>query len=493
LACIIPAPVRDEENFFATPFWSHFHYTRTTEASGRNSTLQWADTNWSEVTRESSLPDVPTLKNRLGVQPEKTPEGRTDLAAWAVAFRTSTSNALHRPARGAFGSGVQWVAYPIPETPGNPAADVLQALTKLDPILAEFQAASGRPHNRYPYHYEEGFSTVLNSVGHIRSKTRSLALRSAARLAQGQTAEAAADVVLAFRLGDSLREDPYQISQLVRYASDAIALHALWEGLIDHRWSDEQLARFQDVLTRRDYAPGLIRAIECERNIAGYELERICADRFGRLQQLDTLGGNTSPSEAEEYSSAISFLMPDGWFRQNQAQLMLGYQNLLDSARTAMKPTPRAQALKEAQALEEVADRFLIQASTPTTPRNFLVRRLLPSLGKASQRAQRAITLARLGTVACALERHHRAHGRYPESLLDLGPATLKSLPDDWMSGQPFHYLRTDSGRFELWSVGPDGKDDGGIYRTRNPKNNSVSETRDWPWPSATPNTERMF
>jgi hypothetical protein len=493
LACIIPAPVRDEENFFATPFWSHFHYTRTTDASGRNSTLQWADTNWSEFTRELSLPNLPTPKSRLGVPPEKTPEGRTDLAAWAVAFRTSTSNALHRPARGSYGSGVQWVAYPIPETPGNPAADVLQSLTKLDPVLAEFEAASDRPHNRYPHHYEEGFSAVLTSVGHIRSKTRSLALRSAARLAQGQTAEAAADVVLAFRLGGSLREDPYQISQLVRYACDAIALHALWEGLIDHRWSDEQLARFQDVLSRRDYAPGLVRAIECERNIAGYELERILADRFGRLQQLDTLGGNNSPSEAEEYSSAISFLMPDGWFRQNQAQLMLSYQSLLDTARAAMKPTPRAQALKEAQALDEVADRFLIQASTPTTPRNFLVRRLLPSLGKASQAAHRAITLARLGAVACALERHHRAHGRYPESLLDLGPATLKALPDDWMSGQPFHYRRTEDGRFELWSVGPDGKDDGGVYRTRNQKNQIVGEDRDWPWPSATPNTERMF
>jgi hypothetical protein len=61
------------------------------------------------------------------------------------------------------------------------------------------------------------------------------------------------------------------------------------------------------------------------------------------------------------------------------------------------------------------------------------------------------------------------------------------------MSGQPFHYRRTEDGRFELWSVGPDGKDDGGIYRTRNRKNNSISEDRDWPWPSAIPNAERMF
>jgi hypothetical protein len=490
LACIIPAPVRDEDNFFATPFWSRFNYTRTPDASGRQGEVRWADTNWSEVTRELSLPNVPTPKNRLGVPPEKTPEGRTDLAAWAVAFRASTSNALHRPARG---SGPQFIAYPIPETPGNPAADVLQALTKLDPILAEFEAASDRPHNRYPYHYEDGFSTLLMPLSAMKSATRSVALRSAARLTQGQTAGAASDVVLAFRLGHSLHEDPYHISQLVRYACDAIALHAMWEGLIDHRWSEEQLARFQDVLSRRDYAPGSIRAIECERNIAGYELERILADRFFRLQQLEALGGNNSPSEVEELLTAIPILMPDGWFRQSQAQLMLDYQNLLDSARTAMKPAARTEALKEAQTLDEVADRFLLDASTHTSPRNFLVRRLLPSLGKAPHRAERAITLARLGAVACALERYHGAHGRYPESLSDLGPATLKALPDDWMSGQPFHYRRTEDGRFELWSVGPDGKDDGGVYRTRNRKNNSVSEERDWPWPSATPNTERMF
>ena len=490
LACIIPAPVRDEENFFATPFWSRFNYTRTPDSSGRQGEVRWADTNWNEVTRELSLPNLPTPKSRLGVPPEKTPEGRTDLAAWATAFRASTSNALHRPVRG---SGIQFIAYPIPETPGNPATDVLQALTKLDPILAEFQAASDRPHNRYLYHYEDGFSTLLMPLSAMKSGTRSVALRSAARLSQGQTAGAASDVALAFRLGHSLREDPYQISQLVRYSCDAIALHALWEGLIDHRWSEDQLTRFQDVLTQRDYTPGSIRAIECERNIASYELERILADRFGRLQQLDALGGNNSPSEVEDLLTAISILMPDGWFRQNQAQLMLGYQNLIDSARTAMKPNNRSQALKDAQALDEVADRFLMEASTHTTPRNFLVRRLLPSLSKSSQRAQRAITLARLGAVACALERHHRAHGRYPESLLDLGPATLKALPDDWMSGQPFRYRRTEDGRFELWSVGPDGKNDGGIYRTRNPKNNTFSEERDWPWPSATPNTERMF
>jgi hypothetical protein len=490
LACIIPAPVRDEDNFFATPFWSHFHYTRTTDASGRPGAIQWADTNWSAISRALSLPNIPTPKNRLGHPPEQTPDGRTDLAAWAHAFRASTSNALHRPVPG---SGIQFIAYPIPETPGTPAADVVQALTKLDPILTEFEAASRRPHNRYPHHYEEGFSALLTPAVSLKSATRCLTLRSVGRLALDQTDAAAADVLLAFRLGDSLREDPYLISQMVCYAIDAIALHALWEGLIDHRWSDAQLARFQDILTRRDYAPGLVRAIECERNVAGYELERILADRFARLQQLEALGGNTSPSELEELLSAISFLMPDGWFRQNQAQLMLGYQTLIETARAGLKPDNRPQALLESRRLEGVADHFLLEASAHTTPRNFFVRRLLPSLSKSPSRAHRAITLARMGAVACALERHHLAHGHYPKTLQDLAPTALKSLPEDWMSGQPFRYRPTEDGRFELWSVGPDGKDDGGIYRTRNPKNNSTSEERDWPWPLPRAHTERMF
>ncbi len=490
LACIIPAPVRDEDNFFATPFWSHFHYTRTTSASGRQGEVRWADTNWNAITRELSLPIVPTPKNGPGVPPEKTPEGRTDLGAWASAFRVSTSNALHRPMPG---WGIQFVPYPIPETPGTPAADVAQALTKLDPILAEFEAASSRPHSRYPHRYEEGFSALLTPLATLKSAIRAATLRSTARLALDQTDAAAADVLLAFRLGDSLREDPYLISQLVRYSCDALALHALWEGLIDHRWSDAQLARFQDVLTRRDYAPGMVRAIECERNIAGYELQRILADRFARLQQLEALGGNTSPSELEEILSAISFLMPDGWFRQNQAQLMLGYQTLIETARAGLKPDDRPQALMESRRLEEIADHFLLEASAHTTPRNFLVRRLLPSLSKSPSRAHRAITVARMGAVACALERHHLAHGRYPKTLQDLAPTALKSLPEDWMSGHPFLYRPTEDGRFELWSVGPDGKDDGGVYRTRNPKNNSVSEERDWPWPWPRAHTERMF
>ena len=60
--------------------------------------------------------------------------------------------------------------------------------------------------------------------------------------------------------------------------------------------------------------------------------------------------------------------------------------------------------------------------------------------------------------IAC--KRYQRAQGRWPGTLQELVPAFLPAVPTDPFDGQPFRY---DPGREQLWSVGPDGKDDGGI------------------------------
>jgi hypothetical protein len=49
----------------------------------------------------------------------------------------------------------------------------------------------------------------------------------------------------------------------------------------------------------------------------------------------------------------------------------------------------------------------------------------------------------------------------YPETLADLVPEVLDAVPDDPCSGTPLHYERRGEGHL-LYSVGPDGTDDGG-------------------------------
>ena len=101
---------------------------------------------------------------------------------------------------------------------------------------------------------------------------------------------------------------------------------------------------------------------------------------------------------------------------------------------------------------------------------------LVPALGKAVQKSAQATATARCAVTGCALERFRLKHGAYPESLTALAPEFLPSIPTDPIDGQPLRYKRAADGLFRLWSVGADGKDNGG-------ERSSKDEAVDWTWP----------
>jgi len=63
---------------------------------------------------------------------------------------------------------------------------------------------------------------------------------------------------------------------------------------------------------------------------------------------------------------------------------------------------------------------------------------------------------------AIALRRYELHHGKPATSLAALVPEILSELPRDFMDGQPLRYRLTSNGDFVLYSVGTDGRDDGG-------------------------------
>ena len=94
---------------------------------------------------------------------------------------------------------------------------------------------------------------------------------------------------------------------------------------------------------------------------------------------------------------------------------------------------------------------------------------------------QSSLDLAR---VACALERHRLAHGDHPETLDALVPAFMASVPRDVINGQPLHYRRTADGKFRLYSVGWNERDDGGVPGV-SPYGSVDWNQGDWVWPAA--------
>ena len=89
---------------------------------------------------------------------------------------------------------------------------------------------------------------------------------------------------------------------------------------------------------------------------------------------------------------------------------------------------------------------------------------------------------------AIALKRYELQHHQLPDTLDKLVPDFLESVPTDYMDGQPLRYRRNADGSFLLYSVGENGKDDGGDPTLEKGAESSSFNWQnphalDWVWP----------
>ncbi|HUW61789.1 MAG TPA: hypothetical protein VMZ06_12380 [Candidatus Bathyarchaeia archaeon] len=91
---------------------------------------------------------------------------------------------------------------------------------------------------------------------------------------------------------------------------------------------------------------------------------------------------------------------------------------------------------------------------------------LRPALGGAMITFDKGIGMARAGQVAVALKQYKQARGEYPADLAALAPDYLQNIPADPFTGSPPIYRREGDG-FVVYSVGADGRDDGGEWEDR--------------------------
>jgi hypothetical protein len=72
----------------------------------------------------------------------------------------------------------------------------------------------------------------------------------------------------------------------------------------------------------------------------------------------------------------------------------------------------------------------------------------------------------RMAITAIALERYRTRRGDYPDRLSGLVPELVVAIPVDPVDGMALRYARTADGGFRLYSVGLDGRDNGGARQT---------------------------
>ncbi|HNZ19635.1 MAG TPA: hypothetical protein PLB67_15120 [Candidatus Hydrogenedentes bacterium] len=297
-------------------------------------------------------------------------------------------------------------------------------------------------------------AAVLPDLAVVRSLARNLAYKAVWEAEQGNTEEALTWVAANLRLANDLTGDPLLVTGLVRVAVASIAVDSLERILherdlpenvpaelyaeLDALRDRKKLAHFLDgercfaaaytanpqtagnFFTRVFYyAPGAAGLNEVTSMLAEAVEEEDCAKRRELLTPLEKYGANAVPQQG------------------------------------ASGPNPLLQK-------KNVAGPF---SGGFTAPWNMMVEITAPALVRAAEAFERQAAQAEMARVALAIKAFRRDTGTYPETLDDLAPRYLPELPRDPYSGQDFIYTRDESG-FLLYSVGPNGTDDGGLTLT---------------------------
>ncbi|NNC90543.1 MAG: hypothetical protein HKN82_18970, partial [Akkermansiaceae bacterium] len=306
-----------------------------------------------------------------------------------------------------------------------------------------------RPLCRYDLAWEETYAMEIPQFFSLRKVIQAFAVRAVFRLASGDSAGAARDIITMHRLAEAGGRDPLLVGMLIGLAGHASALNVLWDGLDRRAFTDPELQELDVVLAGIDPFPQRLAAV--------LRMERAIA-----LRALDELEANPRRTRAMTGTPDHDPVFRWGfstWMSANR----LGVSEDLQEAILAPGGTPVTRL--EWKSFVDWERRIEHRWRGPRKTLEALATLLTPAPVAAGRRAylmEAEIGHARL---AIALERHRLATGAYPASLAALVPDFLPALPEDRINGRPVEYRLKPDGTPLLYQWGFDGDDDGGSPR----------------------------
>jgi hypothetical protein len=257
--------------------------------------------------------------------------------------------------------------------------------------------------------------------------------------------------------------EPILISNLVGIALDAMALSVVAEILPTLTPADAPLLDDPGLRDLVASTPSLVRAINGEEAFglslfANFADGRQGIDEIGRLASdpnVAMLPQEEPFSILTEPLSAVwrAFILPSDI--ASYRRRFQGYRQLVTGAVDQSRTWPQTQ--KEIDGIEDEIRR--------TGPDGFLSRLIVPATDAVLRSQCMAVARHRAAEVLLAATRERLASGTLPKSIDALVPARLPSVPrDPFTTDAPLH-LKATPEELLVWSVGPDGEDDGGPHK----------------------------
>jgi len=316
----------------------------------------------------------------------------------------------------------------------------------------------------YPVDMTCGSQTLIPHLPRLKAAAQLLALKATMEAEEDQVGEATRSIGDLFALGDSLEQEPMLISLLVRFSCHEIAVSVV-ESLLNRRpvKEDQELSNLEGILQHIQYEGALRRAWIGERcfdldifNLPSKKMRAFLAD------PQEFASGSARPDQTGETPFGyLGFWMMriSGHFDRDKLfclETIDNYIRAIDSPPPArLEIAGRINALVGDNKIYRKGERwpFIISGL------------LLPPVAKVFNREAQRSARIRLARTGLALERYRLAHsGQLPSGISELIPAYLNEVPIDPFDGHPLRYKKL-AHSFVVYSIGPDGRDDGGTER----------------------------
>lgn len=417
-ASYVPPEVPNEDNFGALPFWEeHFH----------------APSYGGDVRRLIALPPLAKKKEEA---------------------RRSLTNALPVPLEDfveAFTLSTNWPGY---KAVGIPEVDVLSAFVPMEPALRMLREGLDRKHRVFPVEFEGGYRTILPHLATLVVLHRTLDLQTRALLQADQKARAFESARFSARLASVLESEPFTVSQAVMRRQSRLAIHGVWLGIDRGAWTSEQLAEFQRRIEGWDFIPLTTRSLQAERAQANRSFELGLSDFHGFFEAYLALSG----ANAE----LPNFTIPRFLIRENQCRYNVGMDQLVQAlaSQTLEYPSWKEGANYNILGLQAEGTSAPLDLSaaqlSPQSPFNLFARAFIPTPEPLVRDLLSTTAMARMASVACALERYRLARGEYPRDLQSLVPEWVRAMPVDPLDRKAFRYELKDGKTYRLQGSRPE-------------------------------------
>jgi hypothetical protein len=352
----------------------------------------------------------------------------------------------------------------------NENAAVSTWLQSNEKPLAALREAVKKPQFYSPIIPEKGekgskgiISALLPGAQTCREVAAAFACRAMLYLGHGNSAEAWQDLLACHRLGRLVGRGGPLIEGLVGMAIELIACRGD-VAFLDRAKPDAKLIErcLRDLLALPPLPPVVDKVDLSER----YQLldTIMLLDRNGLAHLTGVAEGQ--PAVPAGFGDALAGI---DW---NPA--LETANKWFDRMAAAMRETDRTKRNQQLGQIEAEMRNLksnieggaaLKNAGTPTARGqavgDILVTLLMPAVGKVQDAADRARQTFDTVIVAYALTWYQRFNGQYPDSLAKLAPTYLSAVPLDFFSGRDLIYKPGPNG-FLLYSVGVNGRDDGG-------------------------------